>query len=350
MMVKRNTRTTYRVRPVWRDGSWVVRSPDLDNLLLHAPVLQHVDSYARQSIAQLLGGRSWSVQVVVLPAVINDAALHRQVEAALASQAMAKVAAQEASDCTFEAMDVLSRAGMDMSDIADLLGMSKQWQGERRHRGSGIAALDDEPFLWLDDDEDDWGTDPWEPHFFAGGQQAGKAILSALAAEVGGAPELAVLDAKPLPDEGFVWDGIADDIWARVAEVLALCDYACDVLFDVEARTATRRALAQLARSSPKYFRRKAGAEGTAAALCWTIGKANRLFSTTEAPRIGDLGALLGTTGPSSRARTLMPAAGFEERSYNHIVVGSADLLVSSHRRRIIERRDLYTEPIECDE
>jgi hypothetical protein len=38
-----------------------------------------------------------------------------------------------------------------------------------------------------------------------------------------------------------------------------------------------------------------------------------------------------------------MPAAGFEERSYNHIVLGSADMLVSAHRRRIIEKRDAYS-------
>lgn len=38
-----------------------------------------------------------------------------------------------------------------------------------------------------------------------------------------------------------------------------------------------------------------------------------------------------------------MPAAGFEERSYKHIVLGSSAMLVSAHRRRIIELRDSHS-------
>jgi hypothetical protein len=348
-MVKKKGRATYRVRPVWNNGSWVLRSPELENLLLYAPVLGHVAAYARQAIAKFVGERPNLIDVVVLPAAIRDAALHGQIEAALASQAIAKVAAQEAASSTFAASDVLSHAGMDMVDIGDLLGMTQQWHGDRPTRHSGIAALDDDPWLRLDDDEDDWGTNPWEPQFGSSDERQTKAILDALAAEVGGAAELAVVDDLALPDEEFVWDGIADDIWPHVIEVLALCDHACDALLGVEARTATRRALAQLARSKPAIFRRKASACGTAAALCWTIGKANHLFSPTASPRIGELGGLLGATGLSSRARTLMPAAGFEERSHNHIVVGSANLLVSAHRARIIELRDRYSSPAESE-
>jgi hypothetical protein len=339
--MKRNERATYRVRPAWHDGSWLLQSPDLDGLLLRAPMLQHVESYARQSVASFLGLKPWSVEIAVLPAIIRDTELHGQIERALAAQANAKLAAQEASDRTFAAMDVLSHAGMDMVDIGDLLGMSDRWHGNHRPRPSGIAAIDDEPWLQFPEEDDDWGVNPWERLW--GARSDAKPILAALAAELGGAAELAVVNDEPLPDEPFSWAGIADDVFGRVAEVLVLCDHACDALFDVEARTAVRRALAQLARYSPKYFRRSASAAGTAAALCWTVGKANRLFSTTQSPRIGELGALLGTTGPSSRARTLMPAAGFEERSYNHIVLGSADMLVSAHRRRIIEKRDAYS-------
>lgn len=304
-------------------------------------MLRHIDAYARQSVASFLGLKSWGVNIVVLPAIIRDVELHAHIERALASQATAKMAAQEASDATFGAIDVLSQAGMDMVDIGDLLGMSDAWHGNHRPRPSGIAAIDEEPWLQFVDEDEDWEVNPWERHW--GARTDAKPILAALAAEVGGAAELAVVNDDPLPDEDFIWTGISDDIFGRVAEVLVLCDQACDALFDVEARTAVRRALAQLARYSPKQFRRSASAAGTAAALCWAVGKANRLFSTTESPRIGELGSLLGTTGPSSRARTLMPAAGFEERGYNHIVLGSADMLVSAHRRRIIEKRDSYS-------
>ena len=129
--------------------------------------------------------------------------------------------------------------------------------------------------------------------------------------------------------------------------MLALCDDACDTLFDHECRTACRRLLARLAQRSPQFFRRRTvwTPASAAASVCWIVGKANQLFETTAPPRIKDLGDVLGVTTPGARARTIMPLAGCDEPGYNRVVVASRDLLVSAHRRRILELRDQYSAP-----
>ena len=72
-------------------------------------------------------------------------------------------------------------------------------------------------------------------------REYGSRLLDELRALVGGEPALANLDAEPLPDEPFDRTGIAADVLGRVEQVLELCDLACDQLFDVEIRAATRR-------------------------------------------------------------------------------------------------------------
>jgi hypothetical protein len=75
------------------------------------------------------------------------------------------------------------------------------------------------------------------------------AMLDLHARRVGGTDALARLDAAPLPDEPFRWDGIPDDIRARVTAVVDLCDACADALGSVEYRTAFRRFLAAAIRA-----------------------------------------------------------------------------------------------------
>ena len=51
------------------------------------------------------------------------------------------------------------------------------------------------------------------------------------------------LDDNPLPDEPFLWEGIPDDVTARVGELLALTDRCCEEMLDVEYRTANGESL-----------------------------------------------------------------------------------------------------------
>ena len=170
-------------------------------------------------------------------------------------------------------------------------------------------------------------------------------MLGHLEAEVGGAEALDALDARPLPDEPFAWEGVPADVAPKVAAVLAACDRCCDSMLDGEYRTACRRYLSRVARTAPEVFRRRGRADTAAAAVCWTVGKANGLFSRhLGGVRVKDLMGQFGLArgGLSQRAATMLQAAGIAEGTFQpwDVVLGDATLLVSPHRRRIIERRD----------
>lgn len=175
-------------------------------------------------------------------------------------------------------------------------------------------------------------------------------MLEILREQVGGEEALASLADDPLPDEPVAWDAIARDIRTKVADIKALCDRCCEELLDVEYRTACRRYLVLVATGDPNVFRRRGSTHTAAAAICWTIGTANELFHPAYGRmRVKDLLAHFGITqgGVSQRAATLMKAAGLQDpNGYTpawEVKLGTPDLLVSSRRRRIIERRDRYS-------
>lgn len=173
-------------------------------------------------------------------------------------------------------------------------------------------------------------------------------MLELLGEAVGGEQALATLTADPLPDEAFAWEGIPADIHARVTDVLERCDRCCEELLDAEYRTACRRYLALIARGDPEVFRRRGSAHTAAAAICWTLGTANELFSY-DGMLVKDLLAQFGIAqgSVSQRAATLMKAAGLREPDCGtpawDVRLGTPELLVSAHRARIIERRDRYS-------
>ena len=183
-----------------------------------------------------------------------------------------------------------------------------------------------------DDEDDDW-DESWSYK---------ASTLEWLGKAVGGPGALAVLDTDPLPDEPFDWDGIAPDIHDRVAEVLALCDNACEALLDVEHRTACRRVLTRVAAGDPKVFRRAGRADTAAAAICWAVAKANDTFGSSSAgltakALLAHLG--LATSSMSQRATTLLKAGGFSHPGYGPPNLGAA-YLTARRRQHIADRRD----------
>jgi hypothetical protein len=245
------------------------------------------------------------------------------------------------------------RRGLAPALVAETLAAVDHWEPEyqrliRTPRPQGpmalLADLDAiDPNQEWDDYDDAW-DDPLD---------IGEIMLDSLRREVGGHAALDVLDTAPLPDEEFAWDGVSDEIHASVGEVLEWCDRYCDRFLDTEYRTACRRFLARVAVGDPRVFRRRGRIEGAAAAVCWVIGKANKLFSPAEGGvYVKDMAAFfdVSASNVSQRAGTLMKAAGGTSDDYYHhsswhVSLGSPDLLVSRRRQRIIELRDSYSGP-----
>jgi len=175
-------------------------------------------------------------------------------------------------------------------------------------------------------------------------------MLDTLRRAVGGEAPLAALDDRPLPEEEFCWDGVPGDVHELVGQVVALCDRCCEEKLDGEYRTACRRFLSRVASGDPGVFRRRGRADTAAAAVCWIVGKANDLFSPAGAGmRVKDLMAHFGLQqgSVSQRATTLLRAGGFSTDHYRGVDLGSPELLVSSCRRSILERRDRYQSMLE---
>lgn len=172
-------------------------------------------------------------------------------------------------------------------------------------------------------------------------------MLDTLRRAVGGEDALDRLDAAPLPDEPITWDAIPADVHDRVAEVLALVDRCCDELLDVEYRTACRRLLAGAAAGDPEIFRRRGRAATAAAAVCWVIGKANKLFDPESGARRLQVKDLMGHFGigqgsVSQRSEPLLRAIGVDPHQYGAMDLGSPRYLTSGRRARIIALRESY--------
>ncbi|MGH3865200.1 MAG: DUF6398 domain-containing protein [Pseudonocardiaceae bacterium] len=169
-------------------------------------------------------------------------------------------------------------------------------------------------------------------------------MLDTLRRAVGGEDALDKLEAAPLPDEPFAWDPIPADVHERVNEVLRLLDRCCDELLDVEYRTACRRYLSRAAAADPEIFRRRSRAETAAAAICWSIGKANDLFGGRIL--VKDLMAHFGISqgSVSQRSEPLLRAIGVDphHNHYGEMILGSPDYLTSTRRKQILTSRDYY--------
>ncbi len=240
--------------------------------------------------------------------------------------------------------------GIRIGLTSETLKSIDRWEPEyqriiRSPRPQGPAAIlaamgvldPDEPWDYDQDDEED--DDLYDDEF-----DYELVMRHLLEDAVGGAKALDALDASPLPDEEFEWSQVADDVRGRVGEVLSICDRCCDDLLNVEYRTVCRRLLARVATGDPEIFRRRGSSDTAAAALCYVVGKANDLFSSSgKGMYVKDLMESFGVTqgNISQRADTLAKAAGVPRHNgYGDYFLASPALLVSTRRRRIMQIRD----------
>jgi hypothetical protein len=165
-----------------------------------------------------------------------------------------------------------------------------------------------------------------------------------LVEQVGDEEALDALDLTPLPDEPLELDRVPADVRERVERISQLTDACCEELLDVEHRTACRRFLVDVAAADPRIFRRRGRDETAAAAIVWTITKAN----DTLEPYHGGLTATrllacFGISGSvSQRSQTMLNALGVPRSWEPGVRLGTSRYLVAAARASIIERRDRY--------
>jgi hypothetical protein len=160
-------------------------------------------------------------------------------------------------------------------------------------------------------------------------------------AAVGGREALEQLDADPLPDEPFDWTGVEDDIKEKVSEVLALCDRNADELLDLEHQTANRRLLRDLAAANPAFFRGRAAARTSAAAISYMVAHANRSLSSYGPLTAQALIGHFGVKSASQRAHQFRDFLGLPEHLPDHgpMPLGSPDYLVGIRRQELIDNQ-----------
>jgi hypothetical protein len=167
----------------------------------------------------------------------------------------------------------------------------------------------------------------------------GSKLLDELRALTGGDAALAALDDVALPDEPFDRTGIDDDVLEQVEQVLRLCDLACDQLFDVEIRTATRRLLHRVATQNPATFRRGGSGHTAAAGLVVTVARRNHRIAKymVQAKQVHQLLAVSGSS--SSRSASMLRTAGLDQRG--DAPEFDARYLTGKRRAALIHLRDL---------
>ena len=167
----------------------------------------------------------------------------------------------------------------------------------------------------------------------------GSQLLHEVTQLVGGPDVLAALDDEPLPDDPFDATDVPADIAPLVAEVLDLCDRACDQFFDVEVRTATRRLLHRAATDGADAFRRKGSVHTAAAALVWVVASRNHLLGkyAVQAKELTQSLAVSGT--PSSRATGLLRAIGLDTDATAPEF--GAEFLTGARRAQMATLRDI---------
>ncbi|MGQ0845280.1 MAG: DUF6398 domain-containing protein [Sporichthyaceae bacterium] len=194
-----------------------------------------------------------------------------------------------------------------------------------------MGVLDENTAEWFDPDD------------------LGSYVLDRLHRAVGGAEALDALEDAPLPDEPFAWDAIPADVHDRVGEVLALVEGCCEELLDGEYRTAARRFLADVAAGDPQIFRRRAKPQNAAAAVCWTVCKANSRYgfapvgaSLTYAKELFAHFEVSASFSASNRSEAMLRAIGVDPHAqYGGMDLASPRYLVAARRAAILRERDL---------
>lgn len=145
---------------------------------------------------------------------------------------------------------------------------------------------------------------------------AGQSLRS-LIQRVGGAEQLAALDARPHADEPFDWSGIDPDDQARVARIVELIDSVCDAHLDTESRTIARRLLSKAMRNDPSRLHRCASDDRFAAAVVFAVLDGNDAVGSRQIVQIApcrrlrsvDVFAWFGVTAVNDLACSISRAA-----------------------------------------
>lgn len=209
----------------------------------------------------------------------------------------------------------------------ETLASVTRWEGEyqrliRTPRAQGAEAL---ARMLLDDD-----LPRWEP-------------VDALVGAVGSREALEGLDEQPLPDEAFDWSVVPEEIRPKVEEILAMCDENAVEMLDVEHRTANRRLLARVVAADPAYFRGRAAARTSAAAISYMVAHANDSLSMYGPLTAGELLEPFGVKSASQRAKQFRHALGLPEHfPGGPMALGAPDLLVGARRAELMEAYARY--------
>lgn len=175
---------------------------------------------------------------------------------------------------------------------------------------------------------------------FTGDADATRRALVEL--QVGGRERAERLTDEPLPTERLILDHLPEDVHDRAREVdaalLAGLEKMDDPHLGEEFLTACRRFLVRAVEREPGVLRRRAKAVNTAAAVAWTVGRANELVGHSPSPvRSGDLMAAFGVATPSGRAETLQRAFGATYSPFG-VALGHPEVLVGATRRELLRR------------
>lgn len=169
-----------------------------------------------------------------------------------------------------------------------------------------------------------------------------QSLLNRLAAQVGGAASLAELDACPLPDEAFDWDGIPEDIRSKLVLILSELDRVCEQAWPgsvgIELRTACRRLLAAVSSTDARLVRKSENPAKVAGAVCWVVGRANHTVSGRGPVTSSALTKLFGlSTSPSDLGRRLQAVLITRDWNdpYNDTALKSPRYLIGSVREGI---------------
>jgi hypothetical protein len=185
-------------------------------------------------------------------------------------------------------------------------------------------------------------------------------LVRDLARRVGGLGSLVLLHDKPLEDEAFAADCVAEGDGPFVSTVIALFDEQCDLWLDVEYRTIGRRLFARALLHNPTLIRKSSSAVRFAAGLAHAVLAANDRIGRAEGQlRAKDVGAWFGSSSAGDAAHRLVTAARFEAvyrddddyhwcyRFDDRFRIASPDFLHSATRAQLMAERQHAVSAIE---
>jgi hypothetical protein len=171
--------------------------------------------------------------------------------------------------------------------------------------------------------------------------------LDQLAAKVGGHGALLELDAVPVTEEVFDWNGFPDEIVAMLAsvidELIRVCALAWPGSVGLELQFACQRFLGNLASSDAGIVRKIENPAKLAGAICWLVGRANNCVRSRGQITATALAKMFGLpSSPSDLGGRLKRVLVNHEWAdpYNDTSLKSARYLISSVRETIETERD----------